>query len=33
VISWNKGANYLMLSGGDDGGIKVWDLRSVKKKE
>ena len=30
VISWNKGAEYLLLSGGDEGGLKVWDLRMFK---
>lgn len=32
VISWNRRTSYLLLSGGDEGGIKVWDLRNVKKK-
>jgi len=31
VISWNKATSYLLLSGGDDGKIKVWDLRNIKK--
>jgi len=31
VISWNKLTNYLLLSGGDEGGIKTWDLRQVKE--
>ena len=31
VISWNRATTYLLLSGGDEGGIKVWDLRNVKK--
>lgn len=33
VISWNKVAStsYLLVSGGDEGGIKVWDLRSWNK--
>lgn len=31
VISWNKITNYLLLSGGDEGGIKTWDLRQVKR--
>jgi ribosome assembly protein RRB1 len=33
VISWNKLAStsYLLLSGGDEGGIKVWDLRNWNK--
>jgi len=30
VISWNKLTSYLLLSGGDEGGIKTWDLRQVK---
>lgn len=31
VISWNKGVDYLLVSGGDEGGLKVWDLRMFKK--
>ena len=30
VLSWNNGTNYLLASGGDEGAIKVWDLRSFK---
>ncbi|KLO20713.1 WD40 repeat-like protein [Schizopora paradoxa] len=30
VISWNKTTSYLLLSGGDEGGIKVWDFRNLK---
>jgi len=30
VISWNKVTNYLLVSGGDEGGLKTWDLRQVK---
>ena len=30
VISWNTGVEYLLCSGGDEGGIKVWDLRNMK---
>lgn len=30
VISWNRGTQYLLLSGGDDGALKVWDMRSFK---
>ncbi|WVO13260.1 hypothetical protein L204_100873 [Cryptococcus depauperatus] len=30
VISWNKGMDYLLVSGGDEGGLKVWDLRMFK---
>ncbi|THH06342.1 hypothetical protein EW145_g4146 [Phellinidium pouzarii] len=29
VISWNKLTSYLLLSGGDEGGIKAWDLRNL----
>ncbi|KAJ6621103.1 glutamate-rich WD repeat-containing protein [Mycena sp. CBHHK59/15] len=28
VISWSKSTSYLLLSGGDEGGVKVWDLRN-----
>ncbi|KAL7419754.1 Ribosome assembly protein rrb1 [Cryptotrichosporon argae] len=31
VISWNKQVEYLLLSGGDEGGLKVWDLRMFKE--
>lgn len=30
VISWNKGTQYLLLSGGDEGALKVWDMRNLK---
>lgn len=30
VISWNKNTDYLLLSGGDEGGLNVWDLRNFK---
>lgn len=32
VMSWNTGASasYLIITGGDEGGIKVWDLRNMK---
>lgn len=31
VLSWNPSVSYLMLTGDDDGGTKVWDLRQFKK--
>lgn len=31
VISWNKLTSYLLVSGGDEGAIKTWDLRNVQK--
>ena len=31
VIGWNKITTYLLLSGGDEGGIKVWDFRNIKR--
>uniref|UniRef100_A0A3B4WFU3 Uncharacterized protein n=1 Tax=Seriola lalandi dorsalis TaxID=1841481 RepID=A0A3B4WFU3_SERLL len=31
VISWNRSEPFL-LSGGDDGLLKVWDLRQFKVK-
>lgn len=31
VISWNRMTDYLMLSGGDEGGLNVWDLRNFKR--
>ncbi|GJJ09782.1 hypothetical protein Clacol_004006 [Clathrus columnatus] len=33
VISWNKLSTYLLLSGGDEGGLKVWDLRNFKESQ
>jgi WD40 repeat protein len=28
VISWNRLVAYMLASGSDDGGLKIWDLRS-----
>lgn len=33
VISWNKITDYLLLSGGDEGSVKVWDLRNFKPSQ
>jgi hypothetical protein len=30
VISWSKRVSYLMVSGDDVGGFKIWDLRNFK---
>lgn len=32
VISWNRGTDYLLVSGGDEGGLNVWDMRTFKTK-
>ncbi|KAF8683462.1 Histone-binding protein RBBP4 or subunit C of CAF1 complex [Rhizoctonia solani] len=31
VMSWNRGTSYLLATGGDEGGIKIWDLRNLKE--
>jgi ribosome assembly protein RRB1 len=31
VLSWNASTSYLMVTGGDEGGLKVWDLRALKR--
>jgi hypothetical protein len=28
VISWNVLATFMLASGGDDGALRVWDLRT-----
>jgi ribosome assembly protein RRB1 len=33
VISWNKKEAAFLLSGGDDGAIKTWDLRQFGKSK
>lgn len=32
VLSWNQ-LDPLLLSGGEDGSVKVWDLRQIEKYE
>jgi ribosome assembly protein RRB1 len=27
VIAWNRATAYMLASGGDDGALRVWDLR------
>eukprot|EP00878_Enallax_costatus_P033373 GHUV01036797.1.p1 GENE.GHUV01036797.1~~GHUV01036797.1.p1 ORF type:complete len:463 (+),score=125.34 GHUV01036797.1:104-1492(+) len=31
VISWNRLVSYMLASGADDGGMRVWDLRNFKE--
>lgn len=31
VISWNVLVSYMLASGADDGGLRVWDLRAFKE--
>lgn len=33
VASWNRLVNYLVVTGADDGSLRVWDLRSFRKGE
>lgn len=28
VLSWNTETSFMLASGGDEGALKVWDLRS-----
>ena len=30
VLSWNALTSYMMASGGDDGFLRVWDLRALE---
>jgi len=30
VADWNSIAKHLIVTGGDDGQVKVWDLRMCK---
>lgn len=30
VISWNHATSYMLASGGDDGTLRIWDLRNFK---
>lgn len=29
VISWNALTSYMLASGGDDGALRIWDLRAL----
>ena len=31
VMSWNRLAAYMLASGGDDGALKIWDLRMLSQ--
>ncbi|KAF6264703.1 WD40-repeat-containing domain protein [Scenedesmus sp. NREL 46B-D3] len=31
VISWNRLVGYMLASGADDGGLRVWDLRAFRE--
>jgi ribosome assembly protein RRB1 len=28
VMSWNRRVNYMLATGADDGGVRIWDLRA-----
>ena len=29
VMSWNRRVNYMLATGADDGGLRIWDLRAI----
>jgi ribosome assembly protein RRB1 len=31
VISWNRETQYMLASGGDDGHLRVWDMRNLQQ--
>ena len=31
VLSWSHMVTYMLASGGDDGAMRVWDLRNIKE--
>jgi ribosome assembly protein RRB1 len=31
VLSWNRATSYMLASGGDDGALRVWDLRAFSE--
>lgn len=33
VVSWNRLAAFMLASGGDDGALRVWDLRNFAAGE
>ncbi len=33
VISWNRMTSYMLASGGDDGTLRIWDLRNFQPTE
>jgi ribosome assembly protein RRB1 len=33
VIGWNRSTSYLIVSGDDEGQVKVWDLRNIRQSQ
>lgn len=33
VVSWNRSTSYMLASGGDDGTLRIWDLRNFTSSE